>query len=122
MGNGIKEQITIFEYCPELLPPAPQVHITDLQLEKVYKGLFPIKWMQKKVESADLKGTIELIRRFTTGGSLRMGIGWSETNPTIINLDRRGIEFDNDGIYHSFHDVAVLLIHKYAKGNQAGKE
>jgi len=118
----MNEQITIFEYCPELLPPVPQVHITDLQLEKVYKNLFPIKWMQKKVESADLEGTIELMRRFTTGPCLSMGVGCSETNPTTFYLNKKGIAFDHDGIYHSFHDVAVLLIHKYAKGNQAGKE
>lgn len=113
MENGIKGQMNLFEYYPDLLPPAPNIHITDIQLEKVYKGLFPVRWMQKKVESADLEETIALMKRFTTG----MGIGWSETNPTIINLDKRGIEFNHDGTYHSFHDVAVLLIHKYAKNH-----
>ena len=68
MENGIKGQMNLFEYYPDLLPPAPNIHITDIQLEKAYKGLFPIRWMQKKVESADLEETIALMKRFATGG------------------------------------------------------
>lgn len=108
------KQINLFEYCPDILPPIPAVKISDLQLQKVYDNLFSLKCMRNKIEYGDVKGVMDVMMHFTKGGCIGKGVGWSEQNPTTFWLDKRGIEFDDNGVHHSFHDVAVLLIHKYS--------
>lgn len=51
---------------------------------------------------------------YTENGVLGIGVGWSESNPTVVYIDKRGVEFDNNGKYHSFKKVALLLIKMFA--------
>ncbi len=87
--------------------------ITDLQLEKIYTSLFDLKRERKKIEEHDVTAVIESLKFCTKNGCLGMGIGWSEENHTIVDIDKSGIEFDHDGIKHRFKEVALLLITKY---------
>lgn len=104
-------QISMFEYCPYLIPDITD--ITDLQIEKIYTSLFELKRDKRKIENHDVSAVIDHLSFCTRNGCLGMGIGWSERNRTIVNIDRRGIEFDHDGKKHSFKEIALLLIKKY---------
>lgn len=101
----------MFEYCPYLIPD--NAYITDLQIEKIYTSIFELKRDKRKIEKQDMSAVIDCLSFCTKYGCLGMGIGWSERNPTIVDIDRQGIEFDHDGKIHSFNDIALLLIKKY---------
>ena len=87
--------------------------ITDLQVETVYKSLFDLKRDQKKIEECDLQGVIERLSFCTKYGCKGMGIGWSEENPTIVDISREGIEFNHNGKIHSFPKIALALVKNY---------
>lgn len=107
------EQISLFEHRPALIPDNNK--ITDLQLEKVYKNIFCLKKDTRKIEQHDITAVIDCLSYYTKSGCLGIGIGWDESNHTIVDIDRRGIEFDHNGKVYSFYDIAALLIRKYGK-------
>ena len=112
----MKGQISIYEYYS--LPAIPSCSdysdITEIQIDKIYKSMFDLKCHKKKIESKNVKEVINVMNFCTKYGGEGMGIGWEKDNPTIVNIDKKGIEFDYDGVKHSFRKVALLLIQKYA--------
>lgn len=107
----MEHQICMFEYCPSLIPE--NSGITDLQIEKIYTSFFGLERDKRKIEKHDVSAVIDCLSFCTKYGCLGMGIGWSERNHTIVDIDRQGIEFDRDGRIHSFKEIALLLIKKY---------
>ena len=107
-------QISLFEYYPSLFPNLSNNDITVLQLKKIYDHFFELKMFRKKIECRDIDGVIKHMKFYTENGVLGIGVGWSKNNPTVVNIDKRGVEFDNNGKYHSFKKVALLLIKLFA--------
>ena len=59
---------------------------------------------------------IEMLRFYTEGGCLGVGVGWSEDNHTIVDINERGVYFNNDESHiYSFDEIAELLIDQYGK-------
>lgn len=89
--------------------------VTDIQLEKLYNSLFGLKCHRKKLESCDIGEVVKILSFCTMHGCIGMGIGWEKNNPTVVNIKKSGIEFDFDGKYHSFKDIALQLVEKYGR-------
>lgn len=107
----MEHQICMFEYCSSLI--LENSDITDLQIEKVYTSFFELKRDKRKIEKHDVSAVVDCLSFCTKYVCLGMGIGWSERNHTIVDIDRQGIEFDHDGRKHSFKEIALLLMKKY---------
>lgn len=91
----------------------------EYKIEKVYTSFFNIKKFRKMVDESRKKEIIEYLRFYTTGGYLGVGIGWSEDNHTIVDVDKCGIHFDHDeSCIYKFSEIAELLIKQYGKYRQ----
>ena len=97
--------------CPELCGG-------DLQykIQKVYTSFFNIRKFKKLVLECRKEQIVERLRFYTEGGCLGVGVGWSEDNHTVVDIDERGVYFnDDDSHIYSFDEIAELLIDQYGK-------
>lgn len=89
------------------------VEMTALQLRKIYDCLYDLKKFRRNIENHDVAAVIDRMAFYTRNGCLGASFGWSEKNPTTIWIEKRGVEFDGNGIFHTFEDVAAKLIAKF---------
>ena len=97
--------------CPELCGG-------DLQykIQKVYTSFFNIRKFKKLVLECRKEQIVEHLRFYTEGGCLGVGVGWSEDNHTVVDIDERGVYFNDDESHiYSFDEIAELLIDQYGK-------
>ena len=91
----------------------------EYKVEKVYTSFFNIKKFNKLIDESQKTEIIEYLRFHVTGGCLGVGIGWSEDNHTIVDVDKRGIHFDHDeSCIYKFSKIAELLIKQYGEYRQ----
>lgn len=97
--------------CPELCGG-------DLQykIQKVYTSFFNIRKFKTLVLECRKEQIVERLRFYTEGGCLGVGVGWSEDNHTVVDIDERGVYFNDDESHiYSFDEIAELLIDQYGK-------
>lgn len=87
--------------------------MTDLQLRKIYDCLYDLKKFRRTIENHDVAAVIDRMAFYTKNGCLGASFGWSEKNSTTVWISKRGVEFDGNGSFHSFEDVAAKLIAKF---------
>lgn len=88
----------------------------EYKIEKVYTSLFSIRKFKKIVYECNRNDIIKCLKFHIQNGSLGVGIGWSEDNHTIVDLDKRGIHFNhNEKAIYSFKEIAELLTNQYGK-------
>lgn len=90
----------------------------EYKIEKVYSSLFGKKFGDMVV-GCQRESIVAHLKFYTENGCIGMGIGWDEQNHTIVDLDSRGVHFNNDeSLMYSFDIIAELLIRQYGKTEQ----
>lgn len=91
-------------------------NLTQQQLEKIYNSdLFSLKRERQKIRKRDLISVTDRLKDCYRDGRIFYSNGWSENNPTVFTINKRGVEFDNSGIIHSINTVATALIELYGE-------
>lgn len=90
--------------------------IYSIKFKRYIPVFFDIYKFKKLVLECQREQIIERLRFYTEGGCLGVGVGWSEDNHTIVDINERGVYFNNDESHiYSFDEIAELLIDQYGK-------
>lgn len=95
-------QINIFDWINSIK--------LDYQIEAVYEKIFGVKKFRNFIRDKKRK---EIIGYLKFQGQYYLGVGWSYSNSTIINLSPKGVTFDNEKMIYKFEEIADMLIKKY---------